>query len=176
MKYRRILFRIFFPLAACAFVLHGCGYHLAGQGSSLPPHLKKIAVPVFKNKTYQYGLENIITQEMIDAINRRAGVETVKNVTRADAVLEGEITDYKYVPTLNSQRQVTQYYIQITASVKLRDLVKNEVYWENSHFDFHEIYKLTGGLASIQSNRQKAWEDAAEDFAESIASVLLEGF
>jgi outer membrane lipopolysaccharide assembly protein LptE/RlpB len=156
--------------------LTGCGYHLAGQGNSLPLHIKKITVPIFQNKTYEYGLENIITSEVIDAFDRRAGIEIVKTAALADAIVEGQIIEYKFVPTLNSQKQVTQYYINITASVQLRDLVKEKLYWENPRFNFHEIYKVTGGLSSIQSNRQKAWEDASEDFAESLASVLLEGF
>ncbi len=154
----------------------GCGYRLAGLGSSLPEHLQSIAVPIFLNKTYEYGLENIVTQEMVNALNRRAGISTVKKVGDADAVLEGVITEYRYVPTLNSQRKVTQYYIHIVASVKLMDLVNDEVYWEDKNFRFSEIYKVAGGLSSIQSNRQKAWQNAAEDFSERIASVLLEGF
>ncbi|MBN1355612.1 LptE family protein [bacterium] len=172
-RYR--IFPVLAILAGCA-VWSGCGYHLAGQGNSLPPHIKKITVPMFQNKTYEYGLETIITVEVIDAFDRRAGIDIVKSVEQADAVVEGEIIEYKFVPTLNSQRQVTQYYINITASVRLRDLIQDSVYWENPRFNFHEIYKVTGGLSSIQNNRQQAWQDAAEDFAESLSSVLLEGF
>ena len=167
---------IFSLMCLWLLVISGCGYHLVGQGSSLPDHIKKIVVPIFKNKTYEYGLENIITKEVIDAFDKRAGVVIVKASEKADAILEGEIIEYKYVPSTNSQRKVTQYYINITASVRLRDLVKQKVYWEDPNFNFHEIYKLTGGLSSIQINRKKAWEDAAKDFAESVASVLLEGF
>jgi hypothetical protein len=163
-------------LAILLMTVTGCGYHLAGQGSSLPAHLKNIAIPIFQNRSFEYGLENILTQEIVDAFNRRAGVQTVKNVSEADAILEGDIIEYKYVPTLNSQRKVTQYYIQITASVRLRDLVKDTVYWEDNAFVFHQIYKVTGELSSTDANRQKAWTDAGEDFAESLASVLLEGF
>ena len=111
------VFAFLFVLFFC-----GCGYQLAGQGSSLPDHLKTISVPIFLNKTYEYGLENIVTQEVVDALNRRAGVSTVKKIGDADAVLEGIITEYRYVPTLNSQRKVTQYYIHIVASVQLKDL------------------------------------------------------
>jgi len=154
----------------------GCGYQLVGMGSSLPEHITNIRVTVFKNKSYEYGLENILTQEMMNSFNRRAGVTVVRSTAQADAVLEGVIKEYKYVPTLNSQRQVTQYYIYITAEIKLYDLVREEIYWESKNYAFHEIYKVTGGLSSIQANRQQAWQDAAEDFAERIASVLLEGF
>lgn len=159
-----------------ALILPGCGYHLAGLGNSLPEHIKTIRIPVFKNQSYEYGLETILTQEMADAFNRRAGIEVVRKAGTADAVLEGIIKDYKYVPTLNAQQKVSQYYISIRAEIRLMDLVKDEVYWEDKNYEFHEIYKVSGGLSDIQNNRQEAWRKAAEDFAERVASVLLEGF
>lgn len=77
---------------------------------------------------------------------------------------------------MNAQRQVTQYYINITADLRLKDLVKETVYWENKAYRFHEVYKITDGLGSVETNRLRAWENAAKDFAESISSILLEGF
>ena len=71
---------------------------------------------------------------------------------------------------------MTQYYINITAEVRLRDLVEDDVYWENKSYRFHEVYRISDGLSTIQANRQNAWQEASEDFAESIASILLEGF
>ncbi|HPQ41925.1 MAG TPA: LptE family protein [bacterium] len=159
-----------------ALLAGGCGYSLAGTGNSLPPHMKNILVTVFQNESYEYGLESVIAQELMSAMDRRSGIEVVQKIDDADAILEGVIKDYEYVPTVNSQRQVTQYYINITAEVRLRDLVNDEIYWENKSYRFHEVYKVSDGLSSVQSNRQQAWQDAAEDFAESIASVLLEGF
>lgn len=172
MKY--LMKYIAIPLILIGF--SACGYHLTGQGNSLPEHLKKISVPVFANKTFEYGLESIITQEVISSLNRRPGIEVVESSQNADALFHGEILEYKYTPTLNSQREVTQYYIHITASVKFMDLIHDKVYWENASFIFHQIYKVTDGVSSIQASRQKAWKDAAEGFAESVTSVLLEGF
>lgn len=167
---------IWMTALAAILLAAGCGYSLAGTGNSLPPHMKNILVTVFQNESYEYGLESIIAQEIMRSMDRRSGIDVVESVDDADAVLEGVIKNYEYVPTMNSQRQVTQYYINITAEVRLRDLVNEEVYWENKSYRFHEVYKVSDGLSSVQSNRQQAWQDAAEDFAESIASVLLEGF
>lgn len=158
------------------FLLYGCGYALTGLGNSLPPYMQNIAVPVFQNETYEYGLERIITQELTTSFNRRSGIRVVQKMSDADAVLEGTIKQYEYVPTLNAQRQVTQYYINITADLRLKDLVKETVYWENKAYRFHEVYKITDGLGSVETNRLRAWENAAKDFAESISSILLEGF
>ena len=164
---------IFLPII---FLMSACGYTLTGLGNSLPPHMQNIAVPVFQNETYEYGLERIIIQELATSFNRRSGIRVVQKLNDADAVLEGTIKLYEYVPTLNAQRQVTQYYINITADLKLKDLVKNTVYWENKAYRFHEVYKITDGVGSVEANRLRAWENAAKDFAESISSILLEGF
>jgi outer membrane lipopolysaccharide assembly protein LptE/RlpB len=169
----RTLYRWFSIL----LLLHaGCGYSLTGLGNSLPPHMKTIAVPVFQNETYEYGLERIIVQELTTSFNRRSGIRVVQKISEADAVLEGTIKTYEYVPTLNAQRQVTQYYINITADLRLRDLVKDTVYWENRTYRFHEVYRITDGIGSVEANRLRAWENAAKDFSESISSILLEGF
>ncbi len=156
--------------------LAGCGYSLAGLGSSLPPHMQNIFIPVFQNETFEYGLESIITQELISTFNRRSGIRVVQRIGDADASLEGTIRLYEYVPTLNAQRQVTHYYINITADIVMRDLVNETVYWENRGYRFHEVYRVTDGVASVEANRQQAWENAAKDFADSIAGILLEGF
>ncbi|MBN1297723.1 hypothetical protein JXA80_13160 [bacterium] len=178
---RRAAFRRVGWMARCGIlclvlVVAGCGYSLSGTGNSLPPHMKNILISVFQNESYEYGLESVIAQELMGSFDRRSGINIVDSIDEADAVLEGVIKNYEYIPTVNSQRQVTQYYINITAEVVLRDLVNEEVYWENKAYRFHEVYKVTDGLSSVQANRQQAWQDASEDFAESIASVLLEGF
>jgi len=157
-------------------LLAGCGYSLSGMGNSLPAHMKNIHVAVFQNESYEYGLESVITQELMTSFNRRSGIRVVQKLTEADAVLEGVIKNYEFVPTLNAQRQVIQYYINITSEVRLRDLVQDVVFWENKAYRFHEVYRITDGVSSIEANRQKAWQDASKDFAESVASILLEGF
>lgn len=161
---------------AILLCLSGCGYSLSGMGNSLPPYMKNIMITVFQNETYEYGLESVINQEFTTSFNRRPGIRIVQKLNEADAVLEGIIKTYEFVPTLNAQRQVTQYYINITAEVRLRDLVADDVYWENKSYRFHEVYRISDGLSTIQANRQIAWQEASEDFAESIASILLEGF
>lgn len=51
-------------------------------------YMQNIAVPVFQNETYEYGLERIITQELTTSFNRRSGIRVVQKMSDADAVLE----------------------------------------------------------------------------------------
>ncbi len=45
-------------LILAAVVLAGCGY---GTRGSLPDHIKTVAVPIFKNRTLEPGVESAIT-------------------------------------------------------------------------------------------------------------------
>ena len=42
----------------------GCGYALAGRGSSLPPTVRSIGIPLFVNRTPIFDLEQILTQRV----------------------------------------------------------------------------------------------------------------
>ncbi|MDY0096164.1 MAG: LptE family protein, partial [Candidatus Vecturithrix sp.] len=67
----------------------GCGYTLVGQGN-LPDHIKTIAIPIFVNKTLQDGVEEIITQQVIEQFVKGGKVRLVSE-DNADAILRGTI-------------------------------------------------------------------------------------
>ena len=41
----------------CFLLLWGCGYQMVGKTTHLPPGLNSIAIPTFKNKTLEPGIE-----------------------------------------------------------------------------------------------------------------------
>jgi hypothetical protein len=45
-----------------------CGYSLAGRGSYLPAHIKRVGVPVFKDDTGRAGLDQKITLRVIEEL------------------------------------------------------------------------------------------------------------
>ena len=49
---RTLPFSVFRPLMVLAFIQ--CGYSLRGTGSFLPPSIKKISIPLFKNLTTRF--------------------------------------------------------------------------------------------------------------------------
>ena len=48
-----------------------CGYRLAGKGTTLPDHVQRIAVPLFKNDTNQPDIAQRITESVADEFIRR---------------------------------------------------------------------------------------------------------
>src|SRR5712692_11412745 len=77
-------------LLLLAVVGGGCGYTLGGN---LPPHVKTVAVPIFKNLTQQPAIENVITAAVVNAFANGGRLKVVP-VEQADSVLEGEIVGY----------------------------------------------------------------------------------
>ena len=51
----------------CAFVLIGCGVY-SFSGSGLPSHIRTVAVPLFSNKSSEYGIKDDLTEGIIEAL------------------------------------------------------------------------------------------------------------
>src|SRR6266508_4569482 len=68
----------------------GCGYSLGGN---LPPHIKTVAVPIFRNLTQQPAIENVVTSGVVNTFASGGRLKVVP-AERADSLLEGEITGY----------------------------------------------------------------------------------
>jgi hypothetical protein len=59
-------------LILAAVVLAGCGYSTRG---SLPDHIKTVAVPIFKNRTLQPGVDSAITSGVVNAFSSGGRVQ-----------------------------------------------------------------------------------------------------
>ena len=62
-------------------LLAGCGYSTKG---SLPDHIKTVAVPIFKNRTLEPGVESAITSGVVTAFSNGGRLKVVP-VDEADA-------------------------------------------------------------------------------------------
>lgn len=108
-------------------MLAGCGYTTQ---SSLPAEYQTIAVSPFYDQTREYDLQaplsNAITRKFIN--DSRLDVVAPD---QADLLLEGVILDYQLKGlTFDQNDEVTQYLLVITAGVRLTDVQKGEVLWE----------------------------------------------
>ena len=49
-------------LLLCVLSLPACGYQMVGKETHVPPGLSSVAIPTFKNRTYEPGIEIPFTQ------------------------------------------------------------------------------------------------------------------
>jgi len=153
-----------------------CGYHLRGTGSSLPPGLRSMAIPVFKNLTTRYQLDLKLTRAVINEMVARSKVAVEADAAKADAVLEGEVVSFAATPVaFTGQTQADRYTITVTAKVVLRDQATRKTLFSNPAFVYIEEYQVPPGR-DFESVQSEAIDRVAEKFARSLVVAILEGF
>lgn len=164
-------------LAATVGLLAACGYRLRGTGQFLPPSIKTVAVPMFKNLTTRFQLDVQLTQAVINEIVARGQVKIEADVETADSVLAGEITNFTVNPlaVTSGQAAADRYSIRIDARVVLRDRVNQKVLFSNPSFIYMEEYEVPSG-SDFESVETEAIGKVAEKFARSLVINMLEGF
>jgi len=158
------------------FFLSQCGYHLRGTGSSLPSHIEKIEVPMFRNLTTRYELDIKLTQSVIDEIVARGKVEITRDSASADASLSGEIVSFQVVPiAFSGEATADRYNIRVTAKIILRDRINNRVIFSNPNFVYQDQYEVPEGT-DFETVESEAIDNVAAKFARSLVITILEGF
>ncbi|MBN2383270.1 LptE family protein [bacterium] len=158
------------------FFQQHCGYHLVGQGISLPEYYWSMAIPVFENRTAQQDVAQIITLAIIDAFSQQGNL-TIMPEEQANAILKGTITSYREQPqNISSGNLAQSYRIFITASVQLVNRKTGEIFWQDNKMYFSQDYEVSEQLSQTELLQIEAREQASADFADNLVSVVLEGF
>lgn len=163
-------------LLAAGLAAAGCGYRLRGTGSSLPPRIKTMSVPMFKNQTTRFELDVKLTRAVINELVSRGKVRIGDDPAAADAVLEGEITGFLANPIgFSGETQADKYNIVVTAKVVLKDRTSAEPLFSNPVFTYQQEYDVPPG-SSFEDVQTEALDKIAEKFARSLIVSILEGF
>jgi len=141
----------------------------------LPPHIRKIAVRPFLNKTQFFGLEDKLMLVVQDEFIQDGRYAYVPSEEEADGVLVGEISRYILQPGSYDENHVIQEYdLWILINIKFTDRVKDQTIWEEPRMSQRIRYfvpTLPGGLTDDEA-RQELWDL----FARDIVRRTLEGF
>ena len=159
-----------------ALSLAGCGYRLAGQGSSLPEHIKIIVIVPFENRTTRPEIEQRVTEELALQFSKRGRYQVVKNRARADAMLEGAILSYRTLPVeFGDDALATRVEAIVTLEATLRDLSSDTVLWSQSGLIFREQYDVKSA-EDISDQEIVALDEIARGAAGALVTSILEGF
>jgi len=149
-----------------AVILGGCPYSFTG--SSVPAHLKTIAIPLVDDQSGfgEAGLREKFTTALTSLF---IGDNTLGVADRsgADAILEGVITTVRDAPSVVGQgEQVRQRRVTVTAKFILKDMKFRRTMWEKTLSNWGD-YDSGGGASQQQVGLQEAIRKLSED-------VLLE--
>ena len=162
-----------FGLVLLVLGLAGCGYSFRGN---LPDHIKTVAVPVFTNKTAEPAVESFLTSAVVDAYASNGRLRVVKT-EEADAILTGEVTGYNVMSiAYDNVANVRQYRLIVTMNLRLRDVKKNAILFEQQGLKEQADFQVLGAVSQTISNEEAAVRTAASLVGRSIVSLTIDRF
>jgi hypothetical protein len=164
--------------AAPAALAAGCGgYKRVDLGATLPDNVKTIAIPTFRNPSLRYRVEQRFTEAVTRELLRRARrFRLTSNAENADAVLTGEIKDFRSGGALLDDTGRTRVFeVVIVAGLTLRDQKNNKVVFDNQRMVFRGEFELSDDPEAFFDEEDPAVDRIAREFASSVVSTILLG-
>ena len=160
-------------LVLLAVALAGCGYSFRGN---LPDHIKTVAVPVFANKTSEPAVGSVLTNAVVEAFSSNGRLRVVRPED-ADAILDGEVVGYSVQSiAFDNQANVRQYRLQVTMNLKLRDVRRSTVLFEQQSLREKADFQVLGAVSQTIGAEEGAVRTAAIEIGRSIVSLTVDRF
>mgnify|MGYP001611563267 FL=1 len=152
----------------CVLVFGGC---YSFTGSSVPPHLKTVAIPLFEDQS-GFGETNLrekFTKKLNDLFVSDNSLE-ISDRTNANAILEGAIVTISDAPSVISPgEQVITRRVTMTVHASFTDMTQRKKMWEK---DFSQWGEYTQG----NETRTTALEQAINKVAQDILLETVSGW
>ena len=167
-------------------LLGGCGYALVGKGTVVDPDIKRIGVPLFKDGTGRGGLDQKVTQKVIEELLKRGRFDVVQETTGVNAIVEGELTSYRPRPLgitgdttagTSTSSQANRYELVLTARVKYYKVGQKEnPIWSSDAFSYRDEYDVGDDPNAFFDREDQSIERLTTLFARNLVSQMLEAF
>ncbi len=165
------------PVLLLGFALTACGYALVGRGVNLPEDVREVYIKPLENRTPRSQVEQFLTRAIAEELVTRRRFAVVGSAEAADAELSGAVVAFNATPvTFDDTGRATEYEISIVAQMAFRRIADEKVLWSNDRYVFRESYPIEVSEGAFFDREDQAIEDAAERFAATMVSDLLEGF
>jgi len=172
--------RLLWGLVAAFPVVAGAecgGYKRVDLDGTLPKDIKTLAIPVFRNPSLRYRVEQRFTDAVTREVLRRARrLEITSDQQNADAVLTGEIKDLRSSGALLDDTGRTRMFdVVVVAAITLRIQKPPKVVFDNQRMVFRGEFELSDDPESFFNEEDPAVDRIARAFATSVVSTILEG-
>jgi outer membrane lipopolysaccharide assembly protein LptE/RlpB len=166
------------PTICCLLFASACGYHVAGQAARIPPDVKTIAVPTFKNLSSTFRIEQQVTAAVTHEMLERTHYNVVANSNDADAVLKGTVKEVR-VRALTfdiNTGLATSMQIVVNLEVQLEDKRTHRLLFSNSNYMYREEYQVSEDPAALFEEDKPAIDRLSRDVARTLVTDILENF
>lgn len=176
--------RLMGSLLAIGVLSTGCGYTTR---TLLAPHLKTVYIEPFENKiniaalptrenpfrVYRHSMEIDLTNEIIRRF-QFTGIMRPSSQGKAHARLEGELVSFRRdALRYDSSRDVEEWRLNVVVNVRMHDLVKGTVLWDEKNFTGDATYIASGLRAESE---ETALKRALTDLARRIVERTVENW
>ncbi len=159
----------------CIIPLIGCGYQWVGKESLVPPGLNSIAIPTFKNETFEPGSEIPLTQAFLREFLQDRRVRVVDRM-QADALLEGTIRSFTITSvSYDPSGYVKEYQANLLVNLLLRKQT-GEVLWEEKNLSETRWFRTSSEVLTHEANKHIAIQQIGRLMAERIRSRFFYHF
>lgn len=162
--------------AVLSSLLTGCGYQVAGKGSTLPTKAKTIAIPAFDNLTTRYRLTQWMPEALGMEFLRRAKYTLVEDPNEADLVLRGAILNQQISPSIISDGRASMVQVNVRMQVQLIERESGKVLYRNESMEFRGQYEIAVDQRAYFDESDASMERVSQDAARTVVSRILEGF
>lgn len=149
-------------------LLSGCGVY-SFSGSTLPSHIKTVAVPLFVDQTAEFGIDQKITDGIITAITQDNSLK-IAGQRQADALIKGSIlriTDS--ADAYDKNETASDFRLTIEIKVAFEDVKKRKTLWE-------ETWSQWGRYDQSATTRDDAIAEAVDKLAAEIINRSVSGW
>ena len=153
-------------------ILSSCFYSVY---SNAYPHLRKIRILAFENRTSEYGLGD----KLLNYLNREIRNDgRLKIVTEdPDCTLEGAILSFsESVYSYDTANQIQDYQLAMVVSDTFTDLINNTVLYENNALTVTELYAVAEGGTAKFKTKEEAVEELIAKLYRTVLQNSIEGW
>jgi outer membrane lipopolysaccharide assembly protein LptE/RlpB len=138
-------------------MLGGCGYTVNG---TLPSHINTVAV----------------TRAVVEAFSTNGRLKVVGS-GNADAILDGEITEYSVASiAFDKDSNVRQYRLVVTVNLRMRDMRKRALLFQQNAVREQADFRVQNAVSATISREETALQAAAVDIGRAIVSLAITRF
>ncbi len=159
-----------------SFLSSGCGYHLAGTANPMLDDYSSIAIPYFKNKSFEAEAVSIFTHAVVNEFIESKRLRVV-TIDKADLVLYGTVIKLNEESIgYSSEDKALEYRVWSTLELSLEEKSTGKVLWERADLSHDEEYFSGIGVTISEADKKRAMVLLAEDLAERIHDSIVQGF
>lgn len=160
----------FIVIMLIILIAAGCSYSVYSNSF---PHLKRIQLLAFDNKSTEYALGDLLVNSLSNSFNDDGRLRTVTQ--QPDCQLEGSILSFsEKIYSYDAANNVQDYTVAITFSLTFTDLVKNSVIYENKSLTLSETYAVSEDSVARFKTKDEAINEIFAQLFKNIMQNTLE--